>query len=64
MAFSVHRDGVRCDDPEAFLVRAIDEGGGAFIEIEQDGKQIRIDLEELEAVTAAARALIAAGEGA
>jgi hypothetical protein len=64
MVLSVHRKGVRCDDPEAFIVRAIDEGGGAFIELEQDGKQIRLDLEELEAVTAAARVLIAAGEGA
>ena len=37
-----------------------DEGGGAFILLEQEDRQLRLDLEELEVVADVARKLISA----
>lgn len=64
MEYSIHRKGSAPDDPDATTVRAVDEGAGAFVELRQEERTIRLDLEELEAILKAARLLIRGVEAA
>lgn len=56
---SIHRTG---DNPiygeSAIRVRVVDEGAGPFIEIEQEGRKVMVEPDELTEITEAARWLL------
>jgi hypothetical protein len=56
---SIHRTG---DNPiygeSVIRVRIVDEGAGPFIEIEQEGSKVQVELDDLTEITEAARWLL------
>lgn len=56
---SIHRTG---DNPvygeSVIRVRIVDEGAGPFVEIEQEGSKIKVELNEMTEITEAARWLL------
>lgn len=63
MTVAIHPSGVNptCPhyDDQVITISLQDEGGGAFIELEQGDNTIRIDPDELGVIVAEARALVA-----